>query len=102
MQSKLSVLMPRKWGATGGDRNFTGGAAPLVTLGTAPDPVDRQTDRTTDHITPPHVPWRSNNLYRLVSSLSIRQHERTTVRVCASSLMIIVCCPASELLFLVA
>jgi len=28
MQSKLFVLMPRKWGATGGGRNFTGGRGP--------------------------------------------------------------------------
>jgi len=54
MQSKLSVLMPSFitlaenfgkwqpyleliWGATEGDRNFTGGHAPLCPPGTAPD-----------------------------------------------------------------
>jgi len=28
MQSKLSVLMPRKWGGGTGGRNFTGGRPP--------------------------------------------------------------------------
>ena len=37
MQSKLSVLMPRKWGAGAqGGRNFTGGRPPLAPHRTAP------------------------------------------------------------------
>ena len=35
MQSKLSVLMPRKWGAIGGQK-FHWGAAPLPPPSTAP------------------------------------------------------------------